>query len=77
MAAAGSTGPEQAGGNPFMEYQLPEAILRFKQGFGRLIRTAYDEGIVIPDKLYFKIGEVCELPASSSMSSGIGSLSSK
>ena len=36
-----------AGGNPFNEYQLPEAVLRFKQGFGRLIRTKDDEGIVV------------------------------
>jgi ATP-dependent DNA helicase DinG len=35
------------GGNPFHEYQLPEAILRFKQGFGRLIRTRRDQGIVV------------------------------
>ena len=28
-----------AGGNPFRDYQLPEAILKLKQGFGRLIRT--------------------------------------
>ncbi|OIK17155.1 ATP-dependent helicase DinG [Bacillus sp. MUM 116] len=37
----------QRGGNAFSEYSLPEAILRFKQGFGRLIRTASDRGIVI------------------------------
>jgi DNA polymerase-3 subunit epsilon/ATP-dependent DNA helicase DinG len=30
----------------FNEYSLPEAILRFRQGFGRLIRTQYDRGIV-------------------------------
>jgi ATP-dependent DNA helicase DinG len=35
-----------AGGSPFNEYQLPEAVLKFKQGFGRLIRTRDDEGIV-------------------------------
>jgi len=35
------------GGNPFMEYQLPEAILRFRQGFGRLIRSQSDTGIVV------------------------------
>jgi len=35
------------GGNPFREYQLPEAILKFKQGFGRLIRTRRDTGIVV------------------------------
>lgn len=34
------------GGNPFMDYQLPEAILKFRQGFGRLIRTNTDQGIV-------------------------------
>lgn len=40
-----------AGGNPFMDYQLPEAILKFKQGFGRLIRTHHDRGrVVILDK---------------------------
>ena len=36
-----------AGGNPFMEYQVPEAVLKFKQGFGRLIRTGRDTGIVV------------------------------
>ncbi|MFK9093432.1 ATP-dependent DNA helicase DinG [Bacillus salipaludis] len=34
------------GGNAFNEYSLPEAILRFKQGFGRLIRTEKDRGIM-------------------------------
>ena len=33
-----------AGGNPFRDYQLPEAILKLKQGFGRLIRTRRDQG---------------------------------
>ena len=32
--------------DPFTEYQLPEAILRFRQGFGRLIRTQSDRGVV-------------------------------
>ena len=32
--------------NPFGEYTLPEAILRFRQGFGRLIRTQSDRGVV-------------------------------
>lgn len=36
-----------AGGNPFTEYALPEAIMRFRQGFGRLIRTNEDKGIFI------------------------------
>lgn len=35
------------GRNPFNEYQLPEAILRFRQGFGRLIRSKSDRGIVV------------------------------
>jgi len=35
------------GGNPFGQYQLPEAIIRFKQGFGRLIRSRSDRGIVV------------------------------
>ena len=35
------------GANPFMEYQIPEAVTRFRQGFGRLIRTTFDEGIFI------------------------------
>jgi len=32
--------------SPFYEYQVPEAILRFRQGFGRLIRTQADRGVV-------------------------------
>jgi len=32
--------------DPFGEYHLPEAILRFRQGFGRLIRTQSDRGII-------------------------------
>jgi len=37
----------QSGGNPFRDYQLPEAILKLKQGFGRLIRTKRDTGTVV------------------------------
>lgn len=33
-------------GNPFMEYQLPSAIISLKQGLGRLIRNASDRGIL-------------------------------
>lgn len=36
-----------AGGNPFRDYQLPGAILKLKQGFGRLIRTQQDTGMVV------------------------------
>jgi ATP-dependent DNA helicase DinG len=35
------------GGDAFREYSLPQAILKFKQGFGRLIRTQTDTGIVV------------------------------
>ena len=35
------------GGNAFMEYSLPEAVLKFKQGFGRLIRSRDDHGCVV------------------------------
>jgi len=38
---------EAQGGNSFMDYALPESVIRFRQGFGRLIRTTYDEGIFI------------------------------
>jgi ATP-dependent DNA helicase DinG len=35
------------GGQPFRDYQLPEAVLKLKQGFGRLIRHRNDRGIVV------------------------------
>ena len=35
---------EAAGGNPFMDYSVPEAILKLRQGVGRLIRTASGHG---------------------------------
>ncbi len=37
----------QSGGNPFRDYQIPEAVIKLRQGFGRLIRTATDHGIVV------------------------------
>lgn len=49
------------GGDPFKEYSMPEAILKFRQGVGRLIRTATDEGVVVildrrvVDKWYGKL----------------------
>ncbi|MHC4929649.1 MAG: helicase C-terminal domain-containing protein, partial [Planctomycetota bacterium] len=33
--------------NPFFSYQLPMAIIKFKQGFGRLIRNKSDSGMVV------------------------------
>ena len=38
---------EAHGGNSFMDFSLPEAILKFRQGVGRLIRTKTDQGIVV------------------------------
>ena len=38
---------EAHGGDPFREFSLPEAILKFRQGIGRLIRTKTDTGIVV------------------------------
>ncbi|MFB3225381.1 MULTISPECIES: ATP-dependent DNA helicase DinG [unclassified Exiguobacterium] len=37
---------EKLGKSSFFEYSLPQAIIRFKQGFGRLIRTTNDRGVV-------------------------------
>ena len=36
-----------AGGNSFREYTIPEAVIKLKQGFGRLVRKADDKGIVV------------------------------
>jgi ATP-dependent DNA helicase DinG len=36
-----------AGGSPFVDYQLPEAVIKLKQGFGRLIRSKTDTGMVV------------------------------
>jgi ATP-dependent DNA helicase DinG len=38
---------EAAGGHAFMDYQVPQAVIKLKQGFGRLIRTATDTGMVV------------------------------
>jgi ATP-dependent DNA helicase DinG len=38
---------QSQGGDPFTEYSLPEAILKLRQGVGRLIRTKQDSGIVV------------------------------
>jgi ATP-dependent DNA helicase DinG len=38
---------EENGGNAFMEYSVPEAILKLRQGVGRLIRSGEDEGMVV------------------------------
>lgn len=38
---------EAAGGNPFQEFMLPRAALRLRQGFGRLVRSRRDHGVVV------------------------------
>ncbi len=38
---------KQQGGNPFMDYSLPDAVLKFRQGIGRLIRSRSDKGIIV------------------------------
>lgn len=35
-----------AGGNPFYSYQVPQAAIALKQGFGRLIRSSSDRGVL-------------------------------
>ncbi|MGH7681756.1 MAG: ATP-dependent DNA helicase, partial [Candidatus Eiseniibacteriota bacterium] len=47
LVAARSEQIELAGGDAFRDLLLPEAVLRFRQGIGRLIRTATDRGAVI------------------------------
>jgi ATP-dependent DNA helicase DinG len=37
----------EAGGKPFYDYQIPQAAIALKQGFGRLIRTASDRGVLV------------------------------
>jgi ATP-dependent DNA helicase DinG len=37
---------ESGGGNAFFEYQVPSAVITLKQGFGRLIRSLHDRGLV-------------------------------
>ena len=38
---------DREGGSSFRDYSLPEAVIRFRQGFGRLIRTKRDRGVVV------------------------------
>ncbi len=38
---------KEAGGNPFFDYQVPQAAIALKQGFGRLIRSRSDRGVLV------------------------------
>jgi len=47
---------EMSGDNSFIDFAVPESVIRFRQGFGRLIRTMTDEGIfmVLDDRIVTK-----------------------
>ena len=47
---------EKEGKNPFMDFQIPESIIKFKQGIGRLIRSKEDKGVItiLDARLYKK-----------------------
>ena len=38
---------EENGGNSFMDYSVPQAVIKFRQGFGRLIRRRTDRGVIL------------------------------
>jgi len=46
VVAARADAIREAGGNPFYDYQVPQAALALKQGFGRLIRSQSDRGVL-------------------------------
>jgi ATP-dependent DNA helicase DinG len=47
LTAARQDAIAEAGGHPFFDYQVPQAVIKLKQGFGRLIRTRTDTGLVV------------------------------
>jgi len=47
IVEANTAAIDARGGNGFIDYNLPEAIIQFRQGFGRLIRSSTDAGVVI------------------------------
>ncbi len=47
VVAARSEAVRQSGGNAFQDYQIPQAALALKQGFGRLIRASNDRGVLV------------------------------
>ena len=58
---ARSEAVEQGGGNSFYEFSLPQAVMRLKQGFGRLMRRSEDYGVVVvtdPRIVYKSYGRI-------------------
>jgi ATP-dependent DNA helicase DinG len=47
LMAARMDAMRESGGNPFYDFQIPEAIIKLRQGFGRLIRSRRDRGTVV------------------------------
>jgi ATP-dependent DNA helicase DinG len=47
LTAARQDAIAEAGGHPFLDYQVPQAVIKLKQGFGRLVRTRTDTGLVV------------------------------
>jgi ATP-dependent DNA helicase DinG len=47
VTAARIRAVDEAGGNAFMQYQVPSAVISLKQGFGRLIRSLHDRGLLV------------------------------
>ncbi|HEY1270988.1 MAG TPA: ATP-dependent DNA helicase [Terriglobales bacterium] len=46
VVAARVRSVDEAGGNAFLQYQVPSAVITLKQGFGRLIRSLHDRGLL-------------------------------
>ncbi len=47
IVRARMTAIESTGGKPFFDYQVPNAVITLKQGFGRLIRSLSDRGVLM------------------------------
>jgi ATP-dependent DNA helicase DinG len=47
VVAARAKAIDSGGGNAFFEYQVPSAVITLKQGFGRLIRSLHDRGLLV------------------------------